>query len=77
MGSRGLFNASDPKKTPITLHYIELFLFSKPIAGGETVTEKAKLTPRKSGNKEIVASFSADRITGVRGTVEVYVKFGY
>ena len=52
-----------------------LFPCRKAIAGGEEVTEKVTLTPRKSGTKEIVASFSADHLTGVTGTAEIYVRY--
>ena len=34
------------------------------------------LKAKRSGSKEIIASFSADQMTGVTGSTEIYVKYG-
>jgi len=35
-----------------------------------------KVSARRSGAKEIVATFSSDQLTGVSGSTDVYVKYG-
>ena len=56
---------------------VRLFSHRGTIEPGQTVEGRAMLSARRSGNKEIVVVFSSSKLTGMRGSAKIRIKYGY
>ena len=52
-----------------------LFSIRKSIGAGEEVSHSLTLKSRRSGSKEVIVSFSANEISGLTGSAEIYVSY--
>ncbi len=48
----------------------------KSIPAGEEFSHVFKLKARRSGSKEIMVNFTADQLSGLTGSAEVYISYG-